>query len=97
MLSIERLWNALALGGVLSALLATAGVVNLGNLPHLPSFGLSLGGLSLGGTTETATLALPAPTPAHRSPSRHRSRRRWSRPRARTPPCGRRTRSGPRC
>jgi hypothetical protein len=73
MLSIERLWNALALGGVLSALLATAGVVNLGNLPHLPSFGLSLGGLSLGGLSlggaaETATLALPAPTQAAPQP-----------------------------
>jgi len=34
MLSIERLWNALALGGVLFALLATAGVVNLGDFPH---------------------------------------------------------------
>src|SRR4051812_24157791 len=34
MLSIERLWNALALGGVLFALLATAGVVNLGDFPN---------------------------------------------------------------
>jgi hypothetical protein len=64
MLSIERLWNALALGGVLTAILATAGVVNLGNLPDLPSFSLSWGG-----TTETATLALPAPTQAAPQPS----------------------------
>ena len=61
MLSIERFWNALALGGVLSALLATAGVVNLGDLPRLPSFGMSPSGPALAAQqpADTVTLALP--------------------------------------
>ncbi len=41
MVSIERLWNAAALGGVVSAILVSAGVINLGDLPSLPSFGMA--------------------------------------------------------
>jgi hypothetical protein len=33
MVRMERVWNTVAVGGVLGALLTTAGVVNLGNLP----------------------------------------------------------------
>jgi hypothetical protein len=39
MVRMERVWNALALGGVLGALMTTAGVVNLGNLPFWSSVG----------------------------------------------------------
>jgi hypothetical protein len=39
MVRMERVWNAVALGGVLGALLTTAGVVNLGNLPSWSSSG----------------------------------------------------------
>ena len=61
MLSIERLWNALALGGVLSALLATAGVVNLGDLPRLPSFGVSPSGPALAGGSRPTRSPWPFP------------------------------------
>jgi cytoskeletal protein RodZ len=33
MVSVERIWNAVALGGVVLALLVTAGVISLGDLP----------------------------------------------------------------
>ncbi len=61
MLSIERFWNAWRLGGMLSALLATAGVVNLGDLPRLPSFATSPSGPALAAQqpADTVTLALP--------------------------------------
>jgi hypothetical protein len=39
MVRMERVWNALALGGVLGALMTTAGVVNLGNLPFWSAAG----------------------------------------------------------
>src|SRR5215218_5116515 len=39
MVRMERVWNAVALGGVLGALLTTAGVVNLGNLPFWSAAG----------------------------------------------------------
>ena len=38
---MERVWNALALVGVLAALLVTAGVFNLGDLPTWSDLGLS--------------------------------------------------------
>ena len=37
MVRMERVWNTVAVGGVLGALLTTAGVVNLGNLPSWSS------------------------------------------------------------
>ena len=37
MVSMERVWNTVAVGGVLGALLTTAGVVNLGSLPSWSS------------------------------------------------------------
>jgi hypothetical protein len=40
-LRIERLWNALALGGVVFALLVTAGVVNLGDSPYWSYFSMT--------------------------------------------------------
>lgn len=49
----QTVWNAVAVGGVASALLATAGVVNLGELPAWPSFSIA-----------PASLAAAAPEPA---------------------------------
>ena len=57
MVRMERVWNTVAVGGVLGALLTTAGVVNLGNLPSWSS----------SASTPTGSLAVaaePAEMPA---------------------------------
>lgn len=65
MLSVEKLWNAAAVGGVVSALVVTAGVVNLGSSPSSPQVtGTSVSPVAvLGGSGEVARAALaPAQT-----------------------------------
>ncbi len=59
---MERVWNALALVGVLLALLVTAGVFNLGDLPTWSDLGLS-------SQAPTETSPAPAVTAAQRPPA----------------------------
>jgi Domain of unknown function (DUF4384) len=59
---MERVWNALALVGVLLALLVTAGVFNLGDLPTWSDLGLS-------SQTTTPAPTTPAVTTAQRAPA----------------------------
>jgi hypothetical protein len=65
MVRMERVWNALALGGVLGALMTTAGVVNLGNLPFWSSAGSTRTNAPL---IATAPAALPSVTLASVTP-----------------------------
>ena len=58
---MERVWNALALVGVLAALLVTAGVFNLGDLPTWSDLGLSSPSPAPAPTAPTVTAAEPAP------------------------------------
>ena len=66
MVRMERVWNALALGGVVGALLATAGVVNLGDLPSWPSFSMTpttSPAVTAQGSEEAVRAAFTQPTP----------------------------------
>jgi hypothetical protein len=67
---MERIWNALALGGVVGALLATAGVVNLGDLPSWPSFSMTpttSPAVTAQGSEEAVRAAFTQPTPVEQA------------------------------
>jgi hypothetical protein len=70
MISIERLWNALALGGVLFALLATAGVVNLGEFSYWPYLTMTSTSLAEAAEEprEVGRIAVAQPAPVEQQP-----------------------------
>ena len=64
MVRMERVWNAVAVGGVLGALLTTAGVVNLGSLPSWSSSGPATASpAAMAEPMELPTLTLASVTP----------------------------------
>jgi hypothetical protein len=70
MASMERAWNALALGGVVGTLLAIAGVVNLGDLPSWSSLRMTPTSPAViaEGTEEAVETALAQPTSVEQIP-----------------------------